>query len=365
MSRLLAILLLLTTLAAKADDPFPRPQTPFAPRGYFAPKVTTPPAIDGLLDDTAWRDAPWSAEFVDIEGDLRPAPAWPTRMKMAWDDTHLYIAGHMAEPDLWATLVDRDAVIYHDDDFEVFLDPDGDNHLYYELEVNALNTVWDLLLIKPYRDGGPAVNAWDIAGLRTAVHCDGTLNTPSDTDTGWTVEIAIPWSVLRECAGSARVPPEDGDQWRVNFSRIDWDLRVVDGRYEKLDRPEHNWVWSPQGLIAMHYPERWGVVEFRESSVGIERETYEAERELHAAAALMHLYYEEQDYQRREGEYTRMTLELDLRLDEEKTGIDTTWFSWPPRLDSDDVGFHGWTRVFGRGVMHVDEMGRLWWTETQ
>ena len=75
MSRLLAILLLLAAVTANADDPFPRPQTPFAPRGYFAPKVTTPPAIDGLLDDTAWRDAPWSAEFVDIEGDLRPAPA--------------------------------------------------------------------------------------------------------------------------------------------------------------------------------------------------------------------------------------------------------------------------------------------------
>ena len=64
----------------------------------------------------------------------------------------------------------RDAVIYHDNDFEVFIDPDGDNHLYYELEINALGTEWDLLLVKPYRDGGPAVNAWDIQGLRTAVH---------------------------------------------------------------------------------------------------------------------------------------------------------------------------------------------------
>jgi hypothetical protein len=25
---------------------------------------------------------------------------------------------------------------------------------------------------------------------------------------------------------------------------------------------EDNWVWSPQGLINMHVPERWGWVEF-------------------------------------------------------------------------------------------------------
>ena len=25
---------------------------------------------------------------------------------------------------------------------------------------------------------------------------------------------------------------------------------------------EDNWVWSPQGLVDMHVPERWGVVQF-------------------------------------------------------------------------------------------------------
>jgi len=34
---------------------------------------------------------------------------------------------------------------------QIFLDPDGDNHLYYEIEINALGTVWDLLMAKPYR----------------------------------------------------------------------------------------------------------------------------------------------------------------------------------------------------------------------
>ena len=37
---------------------------------------------------------------------------------------------------------------------EVFVDPAGSNHWYKELEINAINTVWNLMLSKPYMDGG-------------------------------------------------------------------------------------------------------------------------------------------------------------------------------------------------------------------
>ncbi len=93
--------------------------------------------------------------------------------------------------------------------------------------MNALNTVWDLLLVKPYRDGGPAVNAWDIQGLRTAIAVNGTLNDPTDKDKAWTVEMALPWAVLRECLPATSPRPAPGDQWRVNFSRVEY--RVDDG----------------------------------------------------------------------------------------------------------------------------------------
>ena len=119
----------------------------------------------------------------------------------------------------------RDAVIFQDHDFEVFLDPGGDTHEYYELEVNALGTAWDLFLVKPYRDGGPALHAWDIAGLRVGVDVRGTLNRPGDRDEGWTVELALPWETLREAAPGRRAP-RDGEQWRLNFSRV----AVDDGR---------------------------------------------------------------------------------------------------------------------------------------
>jgi hypothetical protein len=239
------------------------------PREYRAVMADRAPVVDGVLDDAAWRAAPWSEPFVDIEGDTRPAPRWRTRIRVAWDSTHLYLAAELEEPHLWATITERDAVIFRDNDFEWFIDPDGDTHRYFELEINALGTVWDLFLDTPYRHGGRADNGWDIVGLRSAIHLDGTLNNPNDTDRGWTVEMAVPWTAFSD-GGRTRVPPSPGERWRINFSRVQWQLDVVNGRYVKRTGPEgkplpeHNWVWSPQGEVDMHIPERWGVVVFDE-----------------------------------------------------------------------------------------------------
>src|ERR1051325_425118 len=232
------------------------------PRGYVCYRVTSPIVIDGKLDDAAWRTVGWTSDFVDIEGDAKPIPTYRTRVKMLWDDQYLYIGAELEETHVWATLTEHDSVIFQDPDFEIFIDPDGDNHQYYEIEINALNTEWDLRLVKPYRDGGPALNEWEIPAFRSAIHVNGTLNNPSDKDKGWSVEFAIPWKVLTEFANRP-APPKHGDQWRVNFSRVEWDVEIKDGKYVKIpNRPEHNWVWSPQGAIDMHRPERWGYVQF-------------------------------------------------------------------------------------------------------
>lgn len=239
-----------------------------SPLRYVAPYTMLAPAIDGRLDDPPWAAAAWSAWFVDIEGDAQPAPRLRTRLKMAWDSSALYVAAELEEPDLWGTVTWRDAVIFQDHDFEVFLDPDGDARAYFELEINAVGTVWDLFLPRAYRDGGSARNTWDITGLRSAVRLEGTLNDPTDRDHGWTVELAIPFRDLATAEVTTAIPGR-GDVWRVNFSRVEWDLRVERGAYAKVldpatgrPRAEHNWVWSPQGAVNMHLPERWGFLEF-------------------------------------------------------------------------------------------------------
>jgi Carbohydrate family 9 binding domain-like len=241
---------------------------PIVPLTYVArhTATTTPLTIDGKLDDPAWAAAPWTSDFVDIEGAAKPKPRFRTRAKILWDDSFLYIAAELTEPHVWGKLTQHDAVIFQDPDFEVFLDPRGDTHAYYEFELNALNTGWDLFLPKPYMDGGKARNDWEIPGLKSAVHVRGTLNDPHDTDTGWTLEIAFPWSAFEPpgtLATAAPRAPAEGDVWRMNFSRVEWQITTADGRYEKIPKtPEDNWVWSPQGVIDMHRPEMWGRVLF-------------------------------------------------------------------------------------------------------
>lgn len=233
------------------------------PKRYTCYRTDSPIVIDGRLDEPSWRSAPATDAFVDIEGDVKPRPTYETRARMLWDDEHLYIGAVLEEPHVWATLRERDSIVFNDNDFEVFIDPDGDSCNYYEIEINALNTIFDLLLVKTYRAGGPARHEWNLAGLKTAVYIDGTLNDPRDVDRGWSVEMALPWSSLAEHANRPS-PPRDGDVWRMNFSRVEWRHRIVDGRYEKVPGTrEDNWVWSPQGEIDMHLPDRWGFVEFR------------------------------------------------------------------------------------------------------
>jgi hypothetical protein len=258
------------------------------PRAYDAPWTHGPVVIDGRLDDASWDLAPWTEDFVDILGVGEPIPSLRTRAKVLWDDQYLYVGAEMVEPHLWATLMDRDAIIYRDDDFEVFLDPDGDGLAYYEAEVNAYGTVLDLFLDKPYNTGGSATIEWDIPGLQVGVFLSGTLNDPSNRDEGWSVELAMPWKELvppdsyeggarlessgagaEEAARSTGRPPSPGEQWRVNFSRVDWPLEVSGSGYEKTAEaspenrhPESNWVWSPQGVINMHVPGLWGTVRF-------------------------------------------------------------------------------------------------------
>jgi hypothetical protein len=220
---------------------------------------------------------------------------------MLWDDNCFYIAAELEEPHVWATLTNHDSVIFHDPDFEVFIDPDGDRHNYYEFEMNALNATWDLLLKKPYIDGGPAVNEWEISGLQSAAQINGTLNQPSNRDQGWTVEIAFPWKALAEFSKQA-APPKEGDVWRVDFSRVEWQIDTSDKTYRKVTGvKEDNWVWSPMGIVDMHRPEQWGYVEFT-TMRGKNR--FRPEPDL-SKEALLDFYYSQKEFKARKGRWAR------------------------------------------------------------
>lgn len=326
----------------------------YKPKHYICRRAKGVPVLDGRLDKPFWDLAEWTDKFVDIEGNLRPAPTKDTQVKMLWDDEYFYFGAELWEDQIWATLTERDSVIFYDNDFEIFIDPDGDSHGYYEFEINALNTVWDLLLIKPYRDGGPPLNSWDMKGLKTAVYIDGELNRPEGNNRKWSVEVAIPWTSLKECAKEHRAPLP-GEFWRVNFSRVEWKTEVVNGTYQKVTDPgtgrpyaEDNWVWSPMGLINMHYPELWGYVVFADADGPDDFVLPEDEQ---IKWELRKLYYLQRNYGERKGSFTQ-----DLSL-----------LSWIPELEINPEVYAA-DRLFqisaatadGTAKWIIREDGKLW-----
>jgi hypothetical protein len=257
-----------------------------------ATKVDAPILIDGDVTKPAWRDAPWSRRFVDMV-DGRTG-MYDTKVAVLWDDAHLYIAFTAEEPFLRASQTERDSIVFLDNDLEVFIDG-GD--CYYELEVNAANTVYEVFFV--WRDahrpnsrfdvpefdvhqptaftfGGDydrtgasfwrgthprgarwAFTAFDMHGLQTAVQLDGTLNDDTDVDRGWSLEIAIPWTSLSLLAGGRSVPPVDGDVWTMFFGRFQ---RLVVSGVEVQPHPAM--ALDNHGVYDTHQPDRWSTVRF-------------------------------------------------------------------------------------------------------
>jgi len=239
------------------------------PKHYIVNKINDQINIDGRDDELAWNNAIYTDDFIDIEGNK--IPSQKTNVKMLWDEKFLYVFAKLYENHIWGDITKRDEVIYYNNDFEVFINPNDDVFSYGEIEINALGTEWDLFLNRPYRLKGKADSSWDINGLKSAVDISGTLNDPNDLDDYWTVEIAIPLKEIEKLNTSGKDEKViSGDVWRINFSRVNWDFEINNGVYSRKKEngkylPEYNWVWSPQGIINMHVPENWGYLVFSEN----------------------------------------------------------------------------------------------------
>jgi Carbohydrate family 9 binding domain-like len=236
------------------------------PKHYIVAKSNAPIVIDGKASESSWQSALFTDSFIDIEG--IKTPKYDTKVKMLWDKNYLYIFAQMEEPHVWGYLKQHDTIIYLNNDFEIFIAPSGTTRNYGEIEINVLGTIWDLLLDKPYRDFGKANNHWNLDDLKSAVYIDGSLNNYTDIDSFWSVELAIPMKALVELKNKPRVLPKENEQWRINFSRVEWDYNIINGAYRRKKedndnyQSEYNWVWSNQNTINMHEPEKWGIIQF-------------------------------------------------------------------------------------------------------
>ncbi|RYG26427.1 hypothetical protein EON82_03390 [bacterium] len=265
------------------------------PSPYLVRRTSTKPPLSGRLDDECWQRAEMSPRFVDMK-DGRPG--WfDTRAAALWDDEALYIGFWVEEPYPTAHLTERDSIIFNEHDVEVFVDG-GD--CYYELEINARNTVYEVFFIwrDAYAKGGrfdvpefdvhnpnaftfagdfdrqgptfwrgthPRGARWafldyDLPGLETATHIDGVLNDSSQVSRGWTCEIKLPWAGMTHLAGDRSLPPQDGDDWRLFFGRFQ-KVPVVSGVQQAA------WCWTPHGEYDTHMPDRFTPVRFSNEAV--------------------------------------------------------------------------------------------------
>jgi len=185
-----------------------------------------------------WRELP-AVRFADAFTGASPKQG--TGVRVAWSGDEWRLLFVVEDTDPWATMTQRDAPLYEEETVEVFFDSVGDLVSYFEIEVNPLGSVLDLVFRKS-RSGYKGDRAWDCDGLRTLVrkHVGG-----------WNAEIAIPFASVTNSA------PHAGLRWRANFCRIDRPSR--DGSL-----PRELTAWSPPLRATFHTPERFGIVEFTE-----------------------------------------------------------------------------------------------------
>jgi hypothetical protein len=220
--------------------------------------------------------------------------------------------------------------------------------------------VWDLFLARAYRDSVNPDNGWDIEGLLTGISINGTLNRPGDTDRGWVAEVAIPWTAFA-ANGRMPIPPNENDQWRVNFLRVEWAPKIIGGRYE-TDKtiPCNNSVWSPHQSGGMHDPESFGVVQFTREKPGAGRII--PDPSLPARSALMQIYLAQGKYFREHGKYAGSLDELDLVPFILKGTHISRVFKMTP------FGYIATVRLTEGGkpsYWNINEVSRIWQGETE
>src|SRR5688572_11169495 len=194
--------------ASPANSPSPAPSA--AAKGSFVlppekskpvvlPKFDKPPVIDGKLNEEVWQKAAVLKDFYQIQpGDNVPASR-PTEVLIGFDPKFLYIAFKATdEPDkVRATVAKRDN-IFQDDYVGFFLDTFNDKRKAFEAFFNPLGIQADGTLTEGRGEDFSVDLLMESKGI---VH-----------ETGYTVEIAIPFKSLRFEAGKGKL-------WGAHFFR--------------------------------------------------------------------------------------------------------------------------------------------------
>lgn len=169
-----------------------------------AERITSPPIIDGKINDAAWKEAKVGKDFIQLRPYNGQAATQKTEVMFIYDDQALYIAAKLFDtaPDSIYTELSKRDEIGMVDNFGVQIDPFNDAKVAYGFYVTAAGVQVDMKLPQHNQGGHRTDNSWD------AVWSSATRITKN----GWIVEMKIPYSALR-------FPRKEVQSWGVNVFR--------------------------------------------------------------------------------------------------------------------------------------------------
>lgn len=204
-------------------------------------------AIDGRLQEAVWKKSP-PLTLSPFPG----SPALDSKVHAFISNGNLYIGGELEDERIWGERKNRDDETWKEEVIEVFIDVDGDAKNYLELQVTPLGTVFDANFKQRLGRGEGSreeqidrAKAFDIEGLETAVHVDGTLNKDDDKDRAWSFEIKMP---VTSIPGISEEGARLNDEWAVNVYRFD----------RPSDSKTHAYAWSTEPRGDFHQVDKFG-----------------------------------------------------------------------------------------------------------
>lgn len=219
---------------------------------YTIERASSPIVIDAQLDEPAWRDAKPMGDFVFNwfqSGDKEQTVA-----KMLWDDDNLYVSWYVRDKHISAYEKKRHGPVSKDDCVEIFIAPNpAKAKNYYTWEINAIGTALNRNKSDWYTLGA----TWEPEGVEYRATYQGAEKKDEDpADDHWIVEMRVPLrNFVRD---AAHMPPQDGDEWRLNVNRIGG----------KTNRQLSSWSPISPPLQGFHSPDAFGRVYFSQEAAG-------------------------------------------------------------------------------------------------
>ncbi len=201
--------------------------------------------IDGKGSHENWNTTSWTElQLLD-----KVDKAYTTKIKLLYSEKGIYVLAYCEDSLISTDFGTDQGDIWDGDVFEVFFQTDPENPLYFEYEINPLNT--ELTLLVPNNEGDFfGWSPWhyeDERKIKKSVYVAGGKQVSGATIESWTAEMFFPFALLK---GLKNVPPQTGTMWKGNFYRMDYDTG------ERI-----KWAWKPID-VNFHQYEKYGTLIF-------------------------------------------------------------------------------------------------------